>query len=265
MAGRARRRPARHVRSKAAAAGRPRHPAGVAPVAVAARRAVAAALPPRDWTAVTDVPAPVRPGRCAARDLPPGLMLLLAAERVARPAVDPGEEPASPSGVSAAANSPGRRAAAVAGRVREPADGRYHRRRAVDWLNSPPSPRLHARKSPSKRRVSEIVVTPQQSGSEKAKKQPCAARCSRMLADFRRAAHDFSPAWARLYSPAESDRKQIWRNGGNASRLMLRGGRSAKHWYRQSRTNSTAPRRFRACAPHAARDRLASRPKDCRD
>jgi len=199
MADRARRRLARRARSKVAAAapaaGRPRHPAGVAPVA-AARRAVAAALPPRYWTAVTDVPALVRPGRCAARDRPLGLTLFLAAEKVARSAVDPGAEPASPSGVSAAANSPGRRAAAVAGLVREPADGRYHRRRAVDWLNSPPSPRLHARKSPSKRRVSEIVVTPQQSGSEKAKRQPCAARYSRMLADFHRAAHDFSLAFS---------------------------------------------------------------------
>ena len=202
MADRARRRLARRARSKvaaaapASAAGRPRHPAGVAPVVAAARRAVVPALPPRGWAAMTDVPALVRPGRCAARDRPPGLMLLLAAERVARWAVDPSAEPASPSGVSAAANSPGRRAAAVAGLVREPADGRYHRRRAVDWLNSPPSPRLHARKSPSKRRVSEIVVPPQQSGSEKAKRQPCAARYSRMLADFHRAAHDFSLAFS---------------------------------------------------------------------
>jgi len=195
MADRARRRLARRARSKAAAvapaAGRPRHPAGVAPLVAGTRRAVVAALPPRDWAAVMDVPAAGRPGRSAARDRPPGLMLFLAADKVACPAVDPGAEPASPSGVSAAANSPGRRAAAVAGLVRQPADGR----RAVDWLNSPPSPRLHALKSPSKRRVSEIVVTPQQSGSEKAKRRPCAAHCSPMLADFRRAAHDFSPAF----------------------------------------------------------------------
>src|SRR5882672_7858480 len=128
MADRARRRPARRARSKAAAAApasaavRSRHPAGAAPVVAAARRAVAAALPPRDWRAVTDVPAAVRPG-CAARDRPPGLMLFLAADKVARPAVDPGAEPASPSGVSAAANSSGHRdaAAAVAEPVREPA------------------------------------------------------------------------------------------------------------------------------------------------
>jgi len=209
MADRARRHPARRARSKAAAAapasaaGRPRHPAGVAPVAAAARRAVVAALPPQDWAAVTDVPAARRPGRCAARDWPPGLMLFLAADKVARPAVDPGAEPASPSGVSAAANSSGHRdaaaavarPAAVAGPAPKPAAGRDHRRRAVDWLNSPPSPRLHARKSPSKRRVSEIVVPLQQSGSEKAMRRPCAAHCSRMLADFRRAAHDFSPAF----------------------------------------------------------------------
>jgi hypothetical protein len=203
MADRARRRPARRARSKAAAAapvsavGRSRHPAGAAPVVAAARRAVAAALPPRDWTAMTGVPAPApaRLGRCAAPDRPTGLMLFLAADKVARPAVDPGAGSASPSGVSAAANSPERRAAAVAGLVREPADGRDHRRRAVDWLDSPPSPRLHARKSPNKRRVSEIVVPHQQSGSEKAKRRPGAARYSRMVADFRRAAHDFSPAF----------------------------------------------------------------------
>jgi|KBSSwiStaDraftv2_1062776.scaffolds.fasta_scaffold79969_2 hypothetical protein len=200
MADRARRRLARRARSKVAAAapaaGRPRHPAGVAPVA-AARRAVAAALPPRYWTAVTDVPALVRPGRCAARDRPLGLTLFLAAEKVARSAVDPGAEPASPSGVSAAGNSSGHRdAAAAAGPAPKPAAGRDRRHRAVDWLNSPPSPRLHARKSPSKRRVSEIVVPPQQSGSEKAKRQPCAARYSRMLADFHRAAHDFSLAFS---------------------------------------------------------------------
>ena len=200
MADRARRRLARRARSKVAAAapaaGRPRHPAGVAPVS-AARRAVAAALPPRYWTAVTDVPALVRPGRCAARDRPLGLTLFLAAEKVARSAVDPGAEPASPSGVSAAGNSSGHRdAAAAAGPAPKPAAGRDRRHRAVDWLNSPPSPRLHARKSPSKRRVSEIVVPPQQSGSEKAKRQPCAARYSRMLADFHRAAHDFSLAFS---------------------------------------------------------------------
>src|SRR5882672_6044658 len=111
MADRARRRPARRARSKAAAAApasaavRSRHPAGAAPVVAAARRAVAAVLPPRDWTAVTDVPA---------RHRPPGLMLFLAADKVARPAVDPGAEPASPSGVSAAANSSGHRDAAAA-------------------------------------------------------------------------------------------------------------------------------------------------------
>ena len=195
MADRARRRLARRARSKvaaaapASAAGRPRHPAGAAPVV--------AALAPRDWAAVTDVRAAGRPGRCAARDRPLGLTLFLAAEKVARSAVDPGAEPASPSGVSAAGNSSGHRdAAAAAGPAPKPAAGRDRRHRAVDWLNSPPSPRLHARKSPSKRRVSEIVVPPQQSGSEKAKRQPCAARYSRMLADFHRAAHDFSLAFS---------------------------------------------------------------------
>lgn len=203
MADKARQRPARRARSKAVAAApasaavRSRHPAGAAPVVAAARRAVAAALPPRDWTAVTDVPAPVRPGRCAARDWPPGLMLFLAADGVARSAVDPGAEPASSSGVSAAANSSGHRdAVAAAGPAPKPAAGRDHRRRAVGWLSSPPTPRIHARKSPSKRRVSvsEIVVPPQQSGSEKANRRPSAAT-SHMLADFRRAAHDFSPAF----------------------------------------------------------------------
>ena len=58
-----------------------------------------------------------------------------------------------------------------------------------------------------------------------------------------------------LHSPAESDRKQIWRNGGTSPAHATsitshaRGGRSATHWCRRSRTNSTAPHRCRACAP----------------
>ena len=172
MAGRARRRRARRARSKAAAAApasaaeRPRHPADAAPVVVmseaAARRDGVAALPPQDWAAVTDVLAAGRPGRCAAGDWPPGLRLFLAADTLARPAVAPDAAPASRSGASAAANSLGQRAAAAAGRPAavagpvRPADDRGHRRRAVDRLHSPPSPRRHARKSPSKRPVSEI-------------------------------------------------------------------------------------------------------------
>jgi len=115
-----------------------RHPADAALVAVVAPRAVVAAWPRRDWVAMTDAPAAGRPGRCAARDWPPDLMPFLAADKVARRAADPDAAPASPSGMSAAANSWGHRAAArpvaVAGPVREPADGRDHRRRAVDWL-----------------------------------------------------------------------------------------------------------------------------------
>lgn len=208
MADKARRRRARRARLKAAAAeaasaaGRPRYPAGAVPAAVAAGRAVVAASPQR--AAATDALAAGRLGRCAAGDWPLALMLFVAADRVARPTVDPDAEPASPSGVSTAAGSWACRAAAaavarpaaVAGPVREPADGRDHRRRAVDWLNSPPSPSRHARKSPRKRRVS------QQSGSEKANRRPSAT--VRMLADFHRAAHGFSPAFCAARSLIES-------------------------------------------------------------
>ena len=271
MADRARRLRARPARSTAAtvapAAGQRRHPADAAPVAVAARQAVTAALPPPDWAAVMDVLAAGRPGHCAAGDWPPGLMLLAAADWVTRPAVDPDAEPASPSGASAAANSSGRRPTAgarpvaAAGPNRESADGRGHRRLAADWLNSPPSSRLHTRQSPSKRRVSEDSRTAPTKRLREGQARPAVRACSQI---FTALPMIFQRLSAQPHPPADADRKQIWRNRGIISRLTLRDEKSATRWCRQSRMNSIAPRRCRACAPRAAQDRSASRPKDCR-
>ena len=74
-------------------------------------------------------------------------------------------------------------------------------------------------------------------------------------------------AESRNHQQLSHVRKELWRKLGERHGMASRhsGGRSARHWCRRSRTNSTAPCRSRACAPHAAPDRSAFRPTDCRD
>ena len=105
----------------------------------------------------------------------PLLMRFLAADSAARLGGGSVATPVSPSEAPAAVNSLRLRAAVQAvaevGLVRETAGGRDHRHRAVDWLNSPPSPRLHARQSPVSNESAKILERLQQNGLEKAKRQ----------------------------------------------------------------------------------------------
>ncbi len=79
-----------------------------------------------------------------------------------------------------------RSAAGVVGRARavDRRTASARRRRAADWPNSPPTPRNHARSTPE--------------GESFTDARYAARRPGRMVADFRRAAHDFSTASARI-------------------------------------------------------------------
>ena len=81
------------------------------------------------------------------------------------------------------------------------ADGLYRRRRAVDWLNSPPPPRIHPRRTP--------VTHSFQGQPQKPLRSATGDPSARMVADFQRAAHDFSAAFGRC-CPTRGNETEIW-------------------------------------------------------
>jgi hypothetical protein len=106
------------------------------------------------------------------------------------------------------------RPVAAAGLHREWVDGRDLRHWAVDWLNSPPTPRNHVRRSPRMARE--------------------------RLAATRRC------AWLQISTGLPMIFQRFLRRsargmGTNYGEITPRDERSGMHWCRQSRMNSTAP------------------------
>ena len=193
----------------------PRRSRPVRPAAPADRlvraQAVAASLPrgcgrrrpPRRWRS--------RPVRCAS-------LYWAAPDSAAQPAgLHPAAAGASSTPAEArrdfaqGAAARGAAAVEVRGSLRRPgdagaqADGRDLRRRAADWLNSPPPPRLHARRTP--------VTKDFKDGPRNGSGTPCAARrrtCSQISGALPMIFQRISPVAA----PACRNEKQIWRKGG---------------------------------------------------
>jgi hypothetical protein len=122
--------------------------------------------------------------------------------------------------------------AAADGEPREQADGHGRLRQEADWANSTPTSPNHARKTPVSENFRATMRGP--------------TTC--IVADFGRAAHDFSAIFPRAASPRQGRLKvnmakgwrdaQVQQTRGCAA--MKHGGTPAKRWSRRSRTNSTA-------------------------
>ncbi len=77
-------------------------------------------------------------------------------------------------------------------------------------------------------------------------RRPCSGRCQPLEVEI----------WRKGGSPRQTPRAPVRRRSGEGS---------ARHSFRQSRRNSTAPYRWSGAVPDAARGRWPSPPKDCRD
>ena len=252
-------------RGRAARAG----PAGLAPP-----DRCAGSAPDARWARpeVQDCPA------VSAEGMPPCWVPAVPARAAARPGRSAAAVPASsdPAGsLQSFAQAVVRRDAAAAAQPAEgavdrrqaQADGRAPPRQAADCLNSPPTPRIHARRPPE---TNDLKDNPRNAEANRCvAPRPAWSQISDALPMIFDGSRRRSPTAAMKSKYGE--RVEPFASGGDQHatgspdhvEIMPPAGRSAKHWCRRSRMNSTAPHRCRACALDAEPDRSASLPTDC--